>query len=488
MANNLPRASECGMSAGGILIKRNREIAETRDELVKAQQRLNAVQVKNQVLLEENSEVDSEVFAHSSRAAKSEERLAELFDSSTIHQEELAQAEAAHARSVAGLTRKISVHIEAREGAEMEIAERRRRVGGLGAELDKLRGLAKEHSGNILQAREALQDGNRTKALESNVESVVARDLERRLEGIHEERAAHDAMEAVARVRVNELEIERKEESRRVEELSMRLRETVEEQRKDTARIQQAEAVYVKKGGDASAVLAAAKAAASANGATGNEARSVRARRDGHLRAELAKTEEQNAALRATLQSTLSSYNEEVIRVQGKLDRARDDLRKNLQEAAVAQGAGASKLEEEIEVEKGYHVSEDALHRALLERMETLTEARSAAEEWRHEAVTGKACDVGRCRSLAAELDELRSETEEMESGVVVSQEAIAESEFRTQSEQAEGAVRIAKLREALDELRRALMEQAKFVKEQLAQPHRGGNDGLAFAPKNRVR
>ncbi|CAK0797702.1 unnamed protein product, partial [Prorocentrum cordatum] len=122
------------------LLTRNREIAQIREELKVCGLEVTSEQAKNHALLEESSQLDSEIFGHDKRAGAAEARLAEVHYGNERWEAELARQQQAHAAIMLRLNSELATQRATEERAEAEAAAERERCSEASGEVERLRG------------------------------------------------------------------------------------------------------------------------------------------------------------------------------------------------------------------------------------------------------------------------------------------------------------------------------------------------------------
>lgn len=428
------------------LLNQSREIAQIRDELVRIDKELTASKAKNATLLEETSVFDSEVTRQCSRAAVSEQRLANLEEEARRRSDEKAKHKAAQAALVETLKRDVGLRREALGRAEAATAQHRDRFGGLEAELERLRGLLDAESDKISsmqivtkerrdRAPSFAEEAERT--LESELEAIAAR------RDFYLSEAANIRQQAVA------LEAEFVEQRQRRDELGRCLRQAVSEHGGDAARLRSLEAAVAERGGDVGGVLAAA------HGLGGDTA--GRPSRCDELRSELRASEEQHESMQASLERVREKDAQAATRLQSDLDAAREGLQRSLREAAHAHGAEVAKLEAEVQAERDRGSEEVLAEQLCAESMEQLREQRARVLDQTTSLHLDVQTNAGTYGHLCKELERLMSEVQASEDLYLVSHGRSSAAEQRKSDALIEGERGSAKVRTQIEDIWRGL-------------------------------
>lgn len=450
--SELGRLSE-GPSA--ILLRRNREITEVRDELLRTQQRVDGAHMKNKVLLEETSELDSEVFAQSCRAAAAEQRLSELHDEAVRLQEGERRGEGAHAARAGELQREIASHAAVSERASAQAREHRGRAGVADAEIDRLRGLLSEEDAVASRLRKALQDPGRGELAASSAAAAAEAAMESRLGAIEVRRGGHVVEDVAARRRMEELEAVHTTEMSQHDRLTRELSDAAAGRSSEQVRLDRLEAALAARGCDVSAALARSLGADDVGDGGMAEAAAEA------LWSEVRAAEEQASSLKASLQRTKESDEKAFARLQTKLDAARDELQVSLRQASEAHGVEVTHLENEIQDHRKREVTAANCERTALERVEVLRAACNAAalELPAHAAADG--AESSHCADLELQLSRARAAATTSAKRFEAARLRGTDMRQRRRAAEEEGEQRIGKVRAMLEELWAALRRQA---------------------------
>lgn len=471
----MPEASSFGPS----LVKRNREIAEVREQLIKADADLDVVQAENSQLLEEVSVLDSELFNEGQRAGSAEQRLAELWDGARRADSELAQQQAAHVAAVAALKVEAAEQTDRLGVASSETEAERRRADGLDAELARLRARLEAEEASLSAFRAEREEKLRAAGAAAR-QKLMGASGSAAAEEVAEadtRREALDSEERDARRDAQELEAQLTAARARREDLNQSLRRAVADHAADGPRLQGLEAELQARGGRLDELLAGAAPASAANSAE-------------ELRAELREAKEQRESLEAQLSRARNSSGQSTIRLQGQLDAARGELQASLREASDAHHSQVYQLEQEIQAERQRGLDDSLAERAAAEQARRLLEERARIAEERGADLLRAQADSGRCAALEEELLRLRSEVRRSEATFASTEDHASRDERRRREAQAEGDRRVAKVRAMIEELWGALRGASIGVGAQSGLGRRPGMlappPDTAFAPPPR--
>jgi len=245
------------------MVKRNREIAEVREQLLKADQQLDVVQARNHSLLEESSELDSELARnYYARGAVCEQQLAELFELSEHRVSEIAAQQARRDAATSGLRAEAAEQRARLATAETGAENERCRAEGLEAEMRRLRARLEAEEGGLAELRKRREEQGRAAADQSGAILNASRQFDDELQAMQARQAAQSDEFSAAKLRFQTVEAQLAEERRRREDLNHALRKAVSEQVGDPGQLMALEAAVEAQGGSPAAVLARVRAAA----------------------------------------------------------------------------------------------------------------------------------------------------------------------------------------------------------------------------------
>lgn len=382
-----------------LLVRRNREIAEVREDLQSAEKKLETLQVKNQSLLEQRSLLDSEISGHSNRAAAAEMKLAELFDQEHPLAEQLAEQKEEHRRAMEGLERSQARRQELLDEVKRDQQKSEERSSGLEAELRKLQAELDEETAlreSVRRQRDTLRHptaiaGGANPAVQKEIDQLATVDL----------RPGEEANFGRSQVVASPQDAE------------------------DPAKTQPLEATVGQLGGDA---------AASDGGSNTAEDDEVRL---ALMHRELGESQEQIRILRARMENEQMRDTQKAERLQRELDDARQQLSASLHDANEAHQNQVKLLELEEEVQ-----AEREQERAL---------------EQQSEEMVGSEADREAVESLQFEFQQARAEQEAAEHQYSLYRDQVVAAESRRQEAEARGVQDAAKLRQSLEELWKGL-------------------------------
>jgi len=435
-----------------MLVRRNREIAEVREELLKMEQCLNTSQQRNASLLEETSVLDSTISQHSGRAAISEHQWAEVLGEAKDREEELSRHRAAHAARVAALQDELRASRELFDESEAEASAKRAGVAGLDADAGRLRGLLQEEDEKLLQLRRGHVEPAAQAA--ASAAAVAARSMKDQLEAICRRQEAESDEAAAARHRAGALQAELEAERRRRDEVGGSLRQEVVDQAEDPARLQRLEAAVAARGSDVQALLHGPQGGApAASGGAGAPDRAA------ELRSELQASEGQCRAFRESLERTREDGAQAATQLQAQLEGARMELQRSLKEAADAHNSEVARLEGEIQAERQRASDEEVAQRLCADQLTQLGEAQARALDEQSTALRRALAEKGRRAALADELKRVHGEARATEQRAASLREHADGLERKRQEAQAEGQRRAAKVRAMIESLWQGLRE-----------------------------
>lgn len=427
------------------LVKRNREIAEVREGLVKADQVLGVVRARNSKILEEISALDSDVSEHCARAAISEQHLAELFYVARDRSCEAAQQQVAHVAAVAALRAEAAQNSERLRPFEVQAEAEWRRAEGLEAEIERL-------NARLGAEEAALSLLKRTHADHLSVGSSAVlsatRDSDHQLQAISAQIATHVSEAVGAKRRCEELESELSSERQHREDIGLSLRKAIAEQTGDVAKLQALESAVVAQGGDPQATIGRA----AVGGAIGNIPSEVE-----ELRRQLQVSEDQRENLRLSLARSREHDRQMAARLQAQLDAARTELQRSLQQASEAHTSQVGQLEQEIQTERQRGVDEALAEQMCTERVLQLKEKRDRIRGERASTVGQIHAGDSRATVLEEELRRVRGEVKNAELRSATFQERGERADRRRREVQAEGEMRSTKIRGMIEELWKGL-------------------------------
>lgn len=445
--------------AQALLVKRNREIAEIRDESVRTEEELESLQVQNKDLLEFTSNLDSEVVRQSARAAAAEAQAAELEAVLRDHEEELSAQQNTHSAAASVLHRQVEAwESEVRQAESERIAEEQRAeqlIAGLGS----LRNEVDAENSTIDDLRRSREEFSRASSDPAGVVPGLDADLL-----ALDRRAATARSESVAsKSRIEAIQAELSAEQGRRDELGRSLRKAVGEQASVPARLQALEGQLAARGGDPATIIAAFRAATDGDVAlrpsVGDDAEAVA--KAEQLRKELNSVEETCQELRTSLERKREKKAQEDNKMQDELDRTRGDLQKHLQKTVSASNAEVQYLENEVASSETHSMNEALAEQACSQKVARLREERSEMIAEQDSAHTKSKADAGRCGQLSEECRDARGQMEDAEQQIAVFLARVTEDEAEKRKVQAEGDARARKVRGMIEDLWRGIREQA---------------------------
>jgi hypothetical protein len=458
----------------GQLVKRNREIAEVRDQMDKSQKQLATGQARNKVLLEEASELDSEIYRQCDRCAKSEERCALLEDEARLRDEEQAQQHAKHEAADANAENKVERIDSELKDAEAKANEEQRLAELAAVELAGFRASLEVEEEALEKARQAREEFNRPRE-SAGPAAAAAMAAEAQRKALQSQCDAQKAEEATLRQRAKELEAERSKQKESRIELVRRLQEADAKGSDHAGRLQELEAAVAAKGGDASAIVAEvhAEARAAATALGGDAPRPSIQRRDSQQlevfkkASDLQKVQEKRKSLELNAGTLREQGDQDAQNLQAALDDARSQLQRTLREAANSNALEVSKLESEVQKERQTSALEAVTEQHCIERIDELkratrdTQSRSelATESRRQQQLA----EAARCTTLSSELVSVRAEMGAAEGRLTASTRRAAEAEVRRAKAEAEGHRRVAKVRGMIEKLWSEIRSQAEL-------------------------
>jgi len=439
-----------------MLWKRNREIAEVRDEVQKAEKRLDELQAKNQGLLEETAKLDTEVSRHSTRAAASEMRVAQFMDAARSREQRAAEQKAAQDDAMAAFDLEAKAHSDERERLEAELSSYRTRMEELTSDLERHRSCQEAWDDDLVAVRKMREDLRGKGQEESGAVLEAKRALEQRLQDLESECKAEADAEDVARSRCAAFEEENQVERSRCDTLNQSLREAVSEQAESKVRVQRLEASLAERGGDPASVLAGARGGSAGGGASDAEVKYME-----QLRSELRTAEEQCEGSKASIQRSRANTKEATDRLQLKLDIARDDLQRSLKLAAETHGATVANMESEVQAQKQLVASEVRSEMACAEAIARLTDKRKRLRAQQGEASANAGAQAGQCEEAQAKMRQVRASIALAEDRTAAMVRQTEQAEAKRKEVERDSADRIAKGRLKLQELWKALRVQS---------------------------
>lgn len=464
-------------STTGQLVKRNREIAEVRDQLDKMNKRLSAGQARNKVLLEESSELDSEVFRQCDRCAISEQSTAELFDESVVRNEEQCEQEAKHTEALSNVRDKAEVKEAELRLGEAEATEEQRLADLAAAELAGLRATLDLEEADLAEARRGREEYTRPRGSPGPSQSAtMAAEAER--EVIDAQCDFEKATENCSRQRVTELEAEVSAESRRREELRRKLQQADAQPGGSSERLRDLEAAVAANGGNAAAILAEVRAQSDSESVAAERRPSklvgddvVRVRSNSIvLKEEVTKVQERRRSLQLDSDTLQEKADQDSDALQLALDGARTQLQRSLREAASRNSLEVSKLEAEVQRERQSAALEALAEEHAAERIVELKRARSEALSRSERAAESRKqsqlAEAARCSTLTKELSSVRTEMGAAEGRLAASSRRAAEADARRIKVEAEGRQRVAKVRGMIEKLWSEINSQASALQE----------------------
>eukprot|EP00928_Gymnodinium_smaydae_P054440 TRINITY_DN38204_c0_g1_i1.p1 TRINITY_DN38204_c0_g1~~TRINITY_DN38204_c0_g1_i1.p1 ORF type:complete len:524 (-),score=69.42 TRINITY_DN38204_c0_g1_i1:199-1770(-) len=434
---------------GALLMARNREMTELRDELLRTQQRLDEMQAKNKSLLEESSELDSEVFAQNNRAASSEQALAQLFsDSQCLEQSQIAVA-AEHSERMNSMRDELEVRVSRREAMSAEAAAQRERAARSDSELETLQSLIREEESVVEELRTAALEVTRAHDAESPGVGLSTEASARHLDELNSKANAHRSEAVSARDLHSRLECEHEAERERHDALTGKRSKIAAALADRHARARRLESTLQARGCTQNLDTTHASV----------EAILERAR---IVQSEYSTCESQIQSLHETLTKSKGAGTDSVNRLQEKLDKAREDLQASLRDVSAAHSDSVVKLEDEIHAERQRASEEASAERSNHEMVASLRTQKTAAQLRQDAALSGTSTDVGRRGTIETNLRDVRNATSSAEQRTERAAARAAELASRKFMMEREGEARIARLRALLEELWAALAASAQ--------------------------
>ncbi|CAE8630849.1 unnamed protein product [Polarella glacialis] len=443
------------------LFKANKEIAEVRDDLIKADKQLDVVQAQNAERLEQTSELDSEVTRQCSRCAISEQRLAVLFDEQRQSSEELQEKQAAREASLSVLRNILAERREAFDRAEAGASSEKLSRQELQSELSRLREQLQTETATLRDVKIAREE--RTFATKSASAALAAElAVDSQLQAKTAETADHEAVVATTRTRIAIVQEEHSAELQRHEDLAQQLRKAVAEQVAESARVQSLEA-EVAAGGDAGDVRSAVGAESSQAGSSSstNNTNNINNNNNNNnnknnktsaseLRSELAQSEERCHLLQLSWKETEQRSSQAVAKLRGDLDGARIELQRSLREAAEAHGNEVVNLENEVQEERQRASNEVLLEQSCAEQIQRLRESRT---QLLADRVVGALQASGCATTLREELWQVKQEVSAEEMQIMDRRQRLVRAEQRQRDAKVDGDRRAMKVRSMIQDL-----------------------------------
>jgi len=429
-----------------LLLKRNREIAEVREELLKLESQLDGAQAKNHTLLEETSVLNTTVAQQSARAAVYESQLAELFEQRRDTETELAKQQAAHMADVARLSGEVAAHKESLECDEADAEAKRKGMESLDLELVALRDQLELEDKTLAELRNSLQE----QGLISDSPQLAAamRAVEDEIEAMRARHHGEQNDAASAKQELAALEVEISNERSLRDEVSDALRRAVLEQARDPAHFQATKAALEARGGDPAATLNRFYQAGSAI-----ETSSAVLDRNAQLRNELQASEDQCKALQHSLDTALDQDKQAQAKLNSQLDGARNELQQSLQEVADAHSSEVNKLESEVQAERQCVADEEVAQRMCADQVVQLKELRSKVLDEQSSAFVRTSAGAGRCAALVEELLRVQGEVQSTSRRCSNLQERLSEAEQQGRDAKANGVMRARRIRGMIETL-----------------------------------
>lgn len=437
------------------LVRRNREIAEIRDEVKRAEAQVGTVQVKNKALLEQYSELDSEHFQQCGRAAVAEAKLAQLFNHATEMSERLESQRAAHHAEIQALERQAAHSQDQLRQAEASADSHRQRAEQISAEIDgHVEMLNDEQAAlnQIQRAREAKRFGF-SDAIGAEMQALRAIDDEIQTTEVLCKTRRDDV--ANARDKLGQLEAEHESEQRQHEAVSQRLRAAVADQATGVNRLQ---------------VL---RDSARSNGINYAEWASWKHDDESvvpalaEIRAELDSAREQRDHAEEVLQRMQAQDLTTQGHAQSELDNARRQLQESLKEAAAAHGSEVSRLEDQVQATRQRADTEHQAELAHAAQVSRLKETLQCVDDQRVRDMATAQAEAGVCSDLIRQLEQLRSEVAPAEQRLVAFRVQEATAERKKQRADEEASARVAKLRGMIEDLWKNLRSHALRIEAQ---------------------
>lgn len=462
-------------SVSALLVRRNREIAEVREDLQKAEAKLETLQVSNKDLLEQRSLFDSEISGHSNRAAAAEMKLAELFDQEQSRSEQLAEQNAEHRREVDALKREQDARKERLEQSKLDKAAAKTRGDDLEAQLRKLQEELDERALAQDAVRRQRDDHRRRVSSTGGGGAAIAveREIENQLATIDLRRSTHMDEAAFARRRVTSLGADHAAERKRREDLNKQLQDLVAQHSEDPGRVQALEAAVAQRGGCATTLLRAA-----ADG--GHKHDDGESDRMVALQSELRASEDEVRTLRENMEKERQRDSDKAERLQRELDDARQKLQSSLQDASDAHTSQVTMLEERVQAERQRMIAASLSENACADLMMQLQKAKANAREQESEDARGATADASQAARLENELQQVRQEIGGVEQMYRTACDQGAVAEGRRRQAEITGVKSAAKLRHALEDLWKGL----RSARLRVETPHSPAT--TVFNPPNR--
>mmetsp|Transcript_105200 Transcript_105200/g.209126 ORF Transcript_105200/g.209126 Transcript_105200/m.209126 type:complete len:457 (+) Transcript_105200:86-1456(+) len=433
-------------STSTLLLKRNREIAEVREELVRLESQLDGAQAKNHTLLEETSVLNTAVAQQSARAAVYESQLADLFEQRREKETELAKQQAAHMGDVARLSGEVAAHKESLECDEADAEAKRKSMESLDLELVALQEQLELEDNALTQLRKSLQEQGLTG--DSPHLAASMRAVEDEIEAMRARHHGEQSDAASAKQQLADLEAEISNERSLRDEVSDALRKAVLEQARDPAHFQATRAALEARGGDAAASL-------NKFYQSGNvfDTSSGVLDRTAQLRNELQASEDQCKALQHSLDTTLNQDKQTQVELNSQLDGARNELQKSLRDVADAHSVEVNKLESEVQAERQCVADEEVAQRMCADQVVQLKELRSKVLDEQSSAFVRTSAGAGRCAALVEELLRVQGEVQSTGRRCSNLQERLSEAEQQGRDARANGVMRARKIRGMIEAL-----------------------------------
>lgn len=445
--------------AQALLVKRNREIAEVRDESVRTEAELETLQIQNKDLLETSSNLDSEVSRQAARALVAEAQTAELEAVLRGREEELSTQQDAHKAAASVLHRQVAAWESEIRQAENEGYSEEQRAESLIVELGRLRQELDVENGSIDELRQSRQEFSRV----SSEFAGVVPGLEAELLALDRRAASARSESSASKSRIETIQAELSAEQVRRDELGRSLRKAHAEQASVPTRLQTLEGQLAARGGDPAAIIAALRAVSDGDVAvppsTGDEAEA--AAKAEKLRTELNAVEETCQELRTSLDRKRGQKLQAADKLQGELDRTRGDLQKTLQLAVSASNSEIQHLENEVAMSETHSMNEALAERTCSQKVTRLREERSEMITQQDLALTKSQNDAGRCGQVTEECRQARAKAEDAEQQIAVFRARVTEDEAEKRKVQAEGDARAVKVRGMIEDLWRGIRAQA---------------------------
>jgi len=433
-------------STSTLLLKRNREIAEVREELVKLESKLDGAQAKNHTLLEETSVLNTTVAQQSARAAVFESQLADLFEQRRETETEFAKQQAAHIAVVARLSGEVAAHKESLEYDEADSEAKRKSMESLDLDLSELREQLELEDHTLTQLRNGLQEQGLIG--DSPHLDATMRAVDDEIEAMRARHRGEQDDAASAKQEHAALEAEITTERCLRDEVSDALRKAVLEQARDPAHFTATKAMLEARGGDPAAALDRFHQAGGAI-----ETSSDALDRTTQLTSELQASEDQCKALQHSLDTTLDHDKQAQVKLNSQLDEARNELQYSLRAVANAHSSEVNKLESEVQAERQCVADEEVAQRMCADQVVQLKELRSKVLDEQSSAFVRTSAGAGRCAALVEELLRVQGEVESTGKRCSTLRERLSEAEQQGRDAKANGVMRARKVRGMIETL-----------------------------------